>query len=277
MSTLYNVMLTDRVLSLGILATGLSHHIRNSMVAVKTFLDLTPQKMREENLDFEQLRNPDFWRDYYQKVQIQMDKVVGLLSDLWESSEKSFAGFPDKVKLSEVVAAALIQVKPDLDKKGIQVENLIPGNLPELKVDKKKFNRLFEMLLREEAATLSQGGKVKFTANAIGAKEGPAEIQIELQDDGPGLPEDALRSIFDPFFVRGGNPQEFGIYLMSCFFIVYHHGGRISAKSLEGKGNVLTLTFPLDPQVKNLMTEERDFISKVLINESLWEKLLSGN
>jgi signal transduction histidine kinase len=77
--------------------------------------------------------------------------------------------------------------------------------------------------------------------------------------------------------VRGGNPQEFGIYLMSCFFIVYHHGGRISAKSLEGKGNLLTLTFPLDPQVKNLMTEERDFISKVLINESLWEKLLSGN
>jgi hypothetical protein len=64
---------------------------------------------------------------------------------------------------------------------------------------------------------------------------------------------------------------------MSCFFIVYHHGGRISAKSLEGKGNLLTLTFPLDPQVKNLMTEERDFISKVLINESLWEKLLSGN
>src|ERR1700677_2301449 len=277
MSTLYNVMLTDRVLSLGILATGLSHHIRNSMVAVKTFLDLAPQKMKEENLDFEQLRNPDFWRDYYLKVQIQMDKVVNLLSDLWESSEKSFTDFSDKVKLSEVVAAAFAQVKPDLDKKGISVENLVPTNLPELKVDQKKFSRLFELLLREEAASLSQGGKVKFTAAAIGAKEGPTEIQIELQDNGPGLPEDALRSIFDPFFVRGGNPQEFGIYLMSCFFIIYHHGGRISAKNLAGKGNVLTLTFPLDPQVKNLAAEEKDFISKILINESLWEKLLSGN
>jgi two-component system probable response regulator PhcQ len=276
-STLYNVMLTDRILSLGILATGLSHHIRNSMVAVKTFLDLTPQKMKEENLDFEQLRNPNFWRDYYQKVQVQMDKVVNLLSDLWESTEKSSADFSDKVKLNEVVQKALVQVKPDLDKKRINVENFISANLPELKVDQKKFSRLFEMLLREEAASLSQGGKVKFTAAAIGGKEGPAEIQVELEDNGPGLPEDALRSIFDPFFVRSGNPQEFGIYLMSCFFIIYHHGGRISAKSLVGNGNLLTLTFPLDPQVKNLAIEEKDFISKILINESLWEKLLSGN
>src|SRR6185295_5601116 len=71
MSTLYNVMLTDRILSLGLLATGLSHHIRNSIVAVKTFLDLAPKKLKEENLDLEQLRNPDFWKEYYQKVQAQ--------------------------------------------------------------------------------------------------------------------------------------------------------------------------------------------------------------
>jgi hypothetical protein len=64
---------------------------------------------------------------------------------------------------------------------------------------------------------------------------------------------------------------------MSCFFIIYHHGGRISAKSLEGKGNVLTIVFPLDPQVRTSLIEEKDLISKVLINESLWEKLLAGN
>ncbi len=277
MSTLYNVMLTDRILSLGILATGLSHHIRNSMVAVKTFLDLTPQKMKEENLDFEQLRNPDFWKDYYQKVQGQMDKVARLLGDLWESSEKFKDRFTDKVQLHEVVERAVAAVKPDLDKKGIKVENLIPKNLPELKVDLKKFDRLFEMLVKEEAVTLTRGGKLKFTTVVLGPKEGPSEIQLELQDDGPGLPADAMRSIFDPFFVRGGDPQEFGIYLMSCFFIVYHHGGRISAQSLEGKGNVLTLTFPLEPQAKLPMAEEKDFISKIMVNESLWEKILSGN
>lgn len=277
MSVLYNVMLTDRILSLGILAMGLSHHIRNSMVAVKTFLDLTPKKMEEENLNLEQLRNPDFWKDYYQKVQAQMDKVVNLLSDLWGSSEKPMVDLSDKVQLRQVVEEALGQVREDLEKKGITAENLIPAALPELKVERKKFQRLFEMLLRDEAATLSKGGKLKFTAATIGPKEGPAEIQVELEDNGPELQQDALRALFDPFFTRSGSPQEFGIYLMTCFFIVYHHGGRISAKSLGGRGNVFTLTFPLNPQIKTSLAEEKDFMSKILINESLWEKLLAGS
>jgi two-component system, probable response regulator PhcQ len=275
MSTLYNVMLTDRILSLGLLATGLSHHIRNSIVAVKTFLDLAPKKLKEENLDLEQLRNPDFWKEYYQKVQVQMDKVAHLLSDLWESTEKPAHQFLDKVKLHQVVAEASALVKPELEKKGITVDNQIPTSLPEMKVDQKKFQRLFEMLLRDEAATLPTGGKVKFTALAMGPKEGPTEIQIELEDDGPELSPDVIRSIFDPFFVRSGNPQEFGIYLMTCFFIAYHHGGRITARGGKGKGNVFTLTFPLNPPVKVSSLEEKDFISKILINETMWEKLLS--
>src|ERR1035437_4568885 len=48
MSVLHNMMIADRIVSLGLLAAGLSHHIRNSLVAVKTFLDLAPAKMEEE-------------------------------------------------------------------------------------------------------------------------------------------------------------------------------------------------------------------------------------
>ena len=48
MSVLRNMMIADRIVSLGLLAAGLSHHIRNSLVAVKTFLDLAPTKMAEE-------------------------------------------------------------------------------------------------------------------------------------------------------------------------------------------------------------------------------------
>ncbi|HEY5038323.1 MAG TPA: ATP-binding protein, partial [bacterium] len=274
MSTLYNLMLTDRILSLGVLATGLSHHIRNSMVAVKTFLDLAPKKLTEENLNLEQLRNPDFWKDYYQKVQAQMDKVVNLLADLWESSEKPSPEFPDKVKLQQTVEQAIALVKPELEKKKITVKNNVASSLPEMRVDQKKFNRLFELLLRDEASSLPSGGRIQFSAQAIGPKEGPGEIQIELEDNGPGLSQGALQSIFDPFFVRSGNPQEFGIYLMTCFFIVYHHGGRISARSEKGRGNIFTLTFPLNPSVKPAAIEEKDFISKTLINETMWEKLL---
>jgi two-component system probable response regulator PhcQ len=276
MSTLYNLMLTDRILSLGILATGLSHHIRNSMVAVKTFLDLAPGKLKEENIDIEQLRNPGFWKEYYQKVQGQMDKVVNLLSDLWESSEKPSSEFPDKVRLRQVVDQAIVKEKPELDKGKITVQNNIPDTLPELRVDQKQFHRLFELLLKEEAASLASGGRMKISAMALGPNDAPMEIQVELEDNGPGLSEGALQSLFDPFFVRSGKPNEFGIYLMTCFFIVYHHGGRITARYESGRGNIFTLTFPLNPVVRSASAEEKDFMSKVLINEAMWEKLISG-
>jgi len=97
MSVLHNMMIADRIVSLGLLAAGLSHHIRNSLVAVKTFLDLAPAKMEEEKMDLHGLRNPDFWKEYYQNVQGQVEKINNMLKDLWTASEKPAFEFRDRV------------------------------------------------------------------------------------------------------------------------------------------------------------------------------------
>ena len=62
MSVLRNMMIADRIVSLGLLAAGLSHNIRISLVAVKTFLDLAPMKLNEERASKNGLRDPDFWK-----------------------------------------------------------------------------------------------------------------------------------------------------------------------------------------------------------------------
>src|SRR3954464_157879 len=98
MSVLHNMMIADRIVSLGLLAAGLSHHIRNSLVAVKTFLDLAPAKMEEESLDLTQLRNPEFWKDYYQNVQKQIEKITNMLRDLWTVSEERKFEFNDAIQ-----------------------------------------------------------------------------------------------------------------------------------------------------------------------------------
>src|SRR5437762_10374873 len=103
MSVLHNMMTADRIVCLGLLAAGLNHHIRNSLVAVKTFLDLAPVKLKEENLDLGGLRNPDFWKDYYQNVQGQIEKITNMLKDLWVVSEEKKFEFNDKVHLRELI------------------------------------------------------------------------------------------------------------------------------------------------------------------------------
>src|SRR5205814_7198636 len=126
MSVLHNMMIADRIVSLGLLAAGLSHHIRNSLVAVKTFLDLAPSKMEDEKMDLNGLRNPDFWKEYYQNVQGQIGKINNLLKDLWTASEKPAFEFADKVKLLEVVSQTIEQLKSNLDERKIHIENNIP-------------------------------------------------------------------------------------------------------------------------------------------------------
>jgi len=268
-------MIADRIVSLGLLAAGLSHHIRNSLVAVKTFLDLAPAKLAEEKTAAGEMRNPDFWKEYYQNVQIQVEKINNLLKDLWAASETPSFQFGDQVHLHEVIGSAVELLKADFAAKKIEIENHIPDSLPVINVDRSKFDRLFELLLRDEVTSLPAGSRVSVSAEYINDSPKP-EIKIEIRDNGPGLPQEALRVLFDPFVVRSDTPAEYGIHLMACFFIVYHHSGRIEARSQDGQGTTFTLHLPLHPERAPLMADDHDFVQRAFLNEKVWQQLIAS-
>jgi len=277
-SVLHNMMIADRVMSLGLLAAGMSHHIRNSLVAVKTFLDLAPAKLQEENINLGNLRNPEFWEEYYQNVQGQVEKINSLLNELWTASEKPTFAFGDRVHLHEVIAEVLAKLKKNFADKNIRVENNVPDTLPTLSVDKPKFYRLFELLLKDEIVSLPAGSQVTLSAQlAAAGLDQTTEIEVQVRDNGPGLPQEALRLVFDPFAARNDSPLEYGINLMACYFIVHHHCGKIEARSESGGGTTFTLRLPTNPDQRTPVDENRDFLHKILLNERLWEKLLASD
>ena len=278
LSVLHNMMMADHVIRLGFLAAGLGHHVRNPLVAVRTFLDLAPSKLQEEQVDLEELRNPKFWKEFYEVARAQVKRIIELLNDLGEAAEKPAFLFQDQVQLGHVVTEVLETMKRPVAEKKILLENYIPDTLPPLFVDRKKFRRLFELLLKDEIVSLPAGSRISLSARALAPAAGPdSDVQLEIQDDGPGLSQDALRSVFDPFSLRRDDPKELGINLMACYFIVHHHGGKIEVKSRPGGGTTFLVTFPVNPQVRPASQDEQDFLSKVLLNEALWERLLSGN
>ncbi len=269
MSVLRNMMIAEHIVRLGLLAAGMSHHVRNSLVAVKTFLDLAPAKMEEEKKDAE-LRNPEFWKDYHQNVQAQIEKINNMLKDLWTASENSAFAFSDQVQLREVVQNVLGKLTPNFAAKNIRVENNIPDSLPPMMVDGLKFSRLFELLFKDEIVSLPTGSSIQISATCQNG-----EIQIKVNDDGPGLPAEALQLVFDPFVLRTDTPTEYGINLMACFFIVHHHGGSIEARN-EGKGTTFALRLPMNPNQAPATAENSDFLQKVFLNEGAWEKLIAS-
>src|SRR4051812_38300166 len=192
MSVLHNMMIADRIVSLGLLAAGLSHHIRNSLVAVKTFLDLAPSKLKEESLDLGGLRNPEFWKDYYQNVQSQIEKINNMLKDLWAASETPVFAFKDEVSIREVVSRVIEKLKSSFAARNITIRNEIPESLPAVKVDKPNFDRLFELLLKDEVVSLPAGGEIVLSGSVLpDPRENEPEIEIKIRNNGPGLPKEA--------------------------------------------------------------------------------------
>jgi len=273
MSVLRNMMIADRIVSLGLLAAGLSHHIRNSMVAVKTFLELAPIKMAEERDSSNNgLRDPDFWREYHHNVQGQIEKVNALLADLRTASEGSTSGepFADEIQVKAALALRVEAMSDAFGGRRIAVENQVPDTLPTMRVDRPKFDRLIDLLLKDELAMLPAGSRITLTAETQGA-----EMLIRLTDNGPALPPAALQVVCDPFTVTSGVPSEYGINLMACFFIAHHHGGKVEAQSHPG-GNTFTVRLPLKPErIPDASGEETNYMKRALLNEDLWGKLIS--
>jgi len=268
LDALRNLMVAGRLVSLGMLTAGLSHHIRNALVTVKTFLDLAPSMMQEEKAEPKAIRNQEFWTDYHKSVLGQIDKINNLLKDLWAASEKPATQTTERVNLHSLVAETVVSLKSSVDAKNIIIANEIPADLPAITAERDKFDRLFELLLKEELASLPSGGKITFTAQALSDSAKP-EVRVQIADNGPGLSADKLQCLFDPFMVRADAPSEYGIHLMGCFFIVHHHGGRIEATSEAGKGTTFTLHLPISPS-HSLDELNQGILQKSKLAEQVW-------
>jgi signal transduction histidine kinase len=161
-----------------------------------------------------------------------------------------------------------------LAQNGITIVNQIPSGLPPVVIEGGRFQRLLELLLKDEVISLSSGNHIVFSArHRFGEEEA---VEIEVKDDGPGLPRDALRAVFDPFSTCEDKYQEFGVNLMACYLIVYHHGGKIDVHSGKDQGVTFTLNFPVRPKADSPAEEEEAFLTHVLVNDAFWERVIAA-
>jgi two-component system probable response regulator PhcQ len=274
--SLHRMLIADRVLSLGVLAAGLGHRMRNTIEAVQRFIDLAPDMLRGEQVNLDQLRNPNFWQDFHRRVQEQVRTAFRLLEDLSEETRRPFH-FDTEAHLRAVIDEATRELAEPLAQQHVVVVNNVPTDLPPLRVDRERFAKLFGLLLRDELLNLQEGAVITFEAAwRAGAPGQPGDVEISVQDNGPGLPQAAILSVLDPLIERNGKTQDFGLYLMACYFIVYHHGGRVSLNPQPGTGLNLRITLPLQPPTTGQQVESEEFLVRAMTNERLWERLLAG-
>lgn len=277
LSALHRLVITDRVLSLGILAAGLGQHFRNSFDAIRTFLDLAPESAGAAS-NFANLQEPKFWMECHRKAQDQIRNVLRLLEDLGSETGEPFS-FTTEIRLVDAANEAIKSAAAEIAERQLQVTNLIPADLPPVLVDARRFQKLFPFILREALQNVPTGGILRFEARHCPATDSkPEQVEIFVHDTSAGLPADAILSMIDPVVQRAdpASVEEFGVLLMACYFIVHHHGGQIQIRSDSERGLALTLTLPVKPNPENTTDTSESFLVRAMTNDRLWERLLSG-
>jgi signal transduction histidine kinase len=139
------------------------------------------------------------------------------------------------------VAARLAE--PDVD----TVLDLDPS-LPEIRLDAYKVRQVLENLVRNSVQALSgrgpgaPRGRIRLATAAV--REGPLAggVSILVEDDGPGIPPDALASIWDPFYTTKTRGSGLGLSVVRR--IVDAHGGTVTVRSRPGEGAVFEIVLP---------------------------------
>ncbi len=268
---LQELITRERILSLGILSAGLSHHLNNAMTAIKTFLDLAPIKLQAEAINPQKLKNPEFWHDFHHQAQLQTQRIATLLQQLSIADPLQSSLYQSKVHLHSLIDDALEEIRPLQEEKQITIEYTSTPDLPSILTDENKIRQALELILKDEITTLPKKSVIK-----IGIPSWTSEsITLEIEDNGQPLSQEAPQFLFNPFFQRDDLPQEYGIHLMAAYILLHQVGAKIQAtKASKNKGTRFTLTLPTTPPAPSHLPSNQ--IDSFIQNQEILEKILSG-
>jgi PAS domain S-box-containing protein len=229
------ILRMDRLVSLGKLASGIAHELRNPLAGIKT----TAQALGEE------LSRDDPRREYLSRITKEIDRLNELL--------KTFFSFAKPQKLNLVhceIKAIINEIIPFLIKeiaeKGIRFIETYHPQLPKIKVDKNQMHQVFLNLFLNAIQAMPNGGELKIQVNPVisSSLDGPKKnfIQIVVSDTGIGIPTNIVQKIFDPFFTT--KPRGIGLGLSITYQIIKKHGGTIKVESKLEKGTSFVINLP---------------------------------
>jgi len=225
----------DRLISLGRLASGIAHELRNPLAGIKT----TAQALGEE------MSHEDSRREYLNRITKEIDRLNDLLKTFF-----SFAK-PQKLNLVQCHIKDIIdEIIPFLIKEiadqGIRFSESYHPKLSRIKVDKSQMHQVFLNLFLNAIQAMPSGGdlNVEVAPSIMKASEGTRQnfTRIAISDTGKGIPPHLIPKIFDPFFTT--KPKGVGLGLSIAYQIIKKHGGTIKVDSEWEKGTSFVITLP---------------------------------
>jgi signal transduction histidine kinase len=235
---LHQVEYTNKMASIGRLASGVAHEVNNPLAIInqKTGLikDLLTLNSRPES----------------------DKKLIGLVEDILAAVRRcgaitrrllDFARHMDtaieKVDIEAVIRQVLAFVKKEAQRRSIEISVTVRPNLPTFDCDHGNLQQIFLNLVNNAFAAMQDGGRLDIS---IGRHKAEA-IRVVVSDTGHGIPEADLKRVFEPFFSTRQGHAGTGLGLSITYGMVTEMGGTIAAESKVEQGTRFTVTLPLVP------------------------------
>jgi two-component system sensor histidine kinase PilS (NtrC family) len=210
----------ERMATIGQLAAGIAHEIRNPLASMSGSIELLQQAAEVSEDD----------RTLMQIVVREIDRLNALINDLLDYANPR-PRQPARFDLAVMIDETVTVFRQDRSRGDVDVQTILPpaGALT-VEADPAKLRQVVWNLVRNAAdAAATGGGHVVVSVAELGS-----DVEIAITDDGPGIAAEHLPRIFDPFFTT--KKKGTGLGLATCLSVITEHGGDIEVTSEPGKG-----------------------------------------
>jgi signal transduction histidine kinase len=213
--------------SLGTLAAGIAHEIRNPMATINLNTQIL---LRDLNLDQEH-------QVYMVDIQKEVRKIERIISEILEFSKPKPAHLVE-TSVNDVVQSVHEFIRVQLRKHGVQVHLELEDSPPPVLMDPAQVSQVLINLVINAMQAMPEGGDLTITT-----RHDPNNKRVELFviDTGVGIPPENIDKIFDPFFTN--KPEGTGLGLSIARQLLEKNQATIQVESTVGKGTTFCLRF----------------------------------
>ena len=221
----------ERLVSAGLLLTGVAHELNNPLTAVSGYAQLMQEGQSQEEM---RKAATQLHREAGRAIRIVRNLLLFVRED---------SGAKEPVSLSGLVDAALELRRYELKVGNIHVRQTLEKDLPPVRGNLHQLEQaILNLLLNAEQALKSRSGYGTIHFQLSRAEAG--RVQLSISDDGPGVPSEHLAQVFEAFFTTKDPQQGTGLGLAITRAIVEEHGGEIRAENNAEGGATFRMFLP---------------------------------
>ncbi len=215
----------DRLAAMGELTAGVAHEVRNPLGVIKASVQL----LEDANCDAERIHKS---ADVIKQEIDRLDKVVKALLDFGRPSTPTMT----RIDLPEVLRDVVLFTDRFAKQSNVHIETSFAGDMPDVMGDPDQLKQVFLNLVTNAVQAMEvQGGTIRVSGRATNGY-----VEVTVQDDGPGIPQEDLSKVFDPFFTKRAEGTGLGLTIVHR--ILDEHDGHIEVTSgPEGTTFVVSL------------------------------------